>query len=134
VSDSSDKVIFEFERRRGWCVDRLKTQLEKIKKITEDDLQKMQRVGTSGYYSQNHDILGCAFKIWTVSYELGVLKAMEKDITSAFKELSAPARCEADAIKSFVDPFSLPNSEDTEEATTNVEEKAIPAEKKQNEE
>jgi len=94
-----------------WNIDSLRIQLEKAKKIINDDLQKLEHRGVDGYYSINHDIMDCAFRIWKHSHEMGVLKSMEKDIIEALQgnPLVVPTRDGADATSSFVDPFDLPD-------------------------
>jgi len=126
MSEYSEKVLFDLSRRRTWCVKSLRTHLVKIQRIATEDLKRLDEKGIVGYYSQNHDILKCAVSVWKTSFELGVLKSMEKDIEEAFNELSTPVRGGSDL---YVDPFDLPGEEleklqsPPEEADANPEEK-----------
>ena len=108
MSESNEKVLWDLNRRRMWCIDKLRIYLEKAQKIAAEDLRKLEHKGPSGYYSMNHDILDVAFRIWRASQELGVLKSMEKDIEEAFEELKAPVGGGAHVRETFVDPFELP--------------------------
>jgi len=108
MSESDEKVLWDLNRRRMWCIDKLRIYLEKAQKIAAEDLRKLEHKGPSGYYSMNHDILDVAFRIWRASQELGVLKSMEKDIEEAFEELKAPAGGGAHVRETYVDPFELP--------------------------
>jgi len=112
-NEAKEKVMWDLSRRRIWCIDKLRLNLEKAQRIATEDLQKLEHKGPEGYYSMNHDILDVTFKIWRASQELGVLKSMEKEITTAFEEMSVPTRGEADLQSQHVDPFELPDEEKT---------------------
>ena len=108
--DAKEKVAWDLERRRLWNIDSLRTQLERAKKIIDESLQKLDQRGLDGYYSMNHDIVNSAFRIWKHSYEMGLLKSMEKDILEALENntSSVPTRVGADATSPKIDPFEIP--------------------------
>ena len=110
-SESKEKVTWDLNRRRAWCIDKLRLNLEKAQRIATEDLQKLEHKGLADYYSMNHDILDVTFRIWRASQELGVLKSMEKDIMTAFEEMPVPTRGGADQLSQQVDPFELPEEE-----------------------
>ena len=68
----------ELDRLRMHYVDDLRINLNKIKKYSEETLDKIEREGVSGFYSMNADVHRYTSNAWRASWALGELKRLEE--------------------------------------------------------
>ena len=77
----SEKLFCEkIEKSQRASLEHLKMRVECLRDSAQNLIDKIERDGIEGYYSQNHDCLRYSKDVWTACSTLGQLKQIKSDL------------------------------------------------------
>jgi hypothetical protein len=77
---AAEQLQQKIEKSQNAALMHLKMRVERLRDSAQNLIDKIERDGIEGYYSQNHDCLRYSKDVWTACSTLGQLKQIKSDL------------------------------------------------------